>query len=315
MLAYRPSIFRAILVSAVAVFAADGRAGAETRDQFTSGSIWEGGAYFSDDGTFRHCFVYAKFPEGWTAGFYLDARRIIEIEMEEPAGIDIDFDPDLIVGVDGQRIAGVTMWLDEESLWLDEWAYYYADLGPVQQVAPPLKAGSNLSLILDAPGTDGQRKTWTYSAALTGSSKAFSSLENCVTKHAGAAPAAAASGATNTGAAKAALPPKEYGAIAIGEYDDGLLAGMSTGHASYAEAETSAVETCDQGYSGACTARMYLDDDSPCGAVAGGTDSDGAAAYGWATSGTESQAQIAAMESCSEIAYDCTIRLSDCVAY
>ncbi|MDA0702123.1 MAG: DUF4189 domain-containing protein [Proteobacteria bacterium] len=152
---------------------------------------------------------------------------------------------------------------------------------------------------------------------LTDSGQAFPSLESCVTKYAGAAPAQSATGrgGTTTGAAKAALPSREYGAIAIGESGDGLLTGISTGRASYAEAEARAIEVCNQGHSGTCTARMYLDEDSPCGTVAGGTDSDGAVAYGWATSGTGSQAQVAALASCSEIAHDCTIRLNYCVAY
>jgi hypothetical protein len=315
MLALKSSIIRTALAAGAVFLAADGGAEAETRDPFKSGSIWEGGAYFSDDGAYSHCYLHASFPEGWAATFYLDEKRILEIELEEPAGISIDHDPDLTIGVDGRHLAAVGMWLDEETLWLDDWAFYYADVGPIHEVAPPLKAGSNLSLILDGLGSEGQPKTWTYTAALTGSRQAFSSLESCVAKNAGPAPAPAAAGSakTSTGSAKAALPPSYYGAIAIGEYDDGLLAGMSTGHATYAEAEASAIETCNQGYYGACTARMYLDSDSPCGAVAGGTGGDGEASYGWATSGTESQAQIAALESCSEIAYDCTIRLSDCV--
>ncbi|MDA0702124.1 MAG: hypothetical protein O3A96_02625 [Proteobacteria bacterium] len=94
---------------------------AETRDQFQAGTIWAGGAYFDDDGTYSHCYLHATFPEGWETTFYLDAKRILEVEIEEPEGMDIDFDPNLTAGIDGRRLTSVTMRVDEEALWMADW--------------------------------------------------------------------------------------------------------------------------------------------------------------------------------------------------
>ena len=297
---------------------------ADSRDTFEVGSIWEGGAYFTDDGTFSNCYLDADFPEGWQVSFYLPPDRELEIELEEPEGMDIDVEPDLTLGVDGQRLAAVPMMIDEEALWMMDWLIVYAFIGRIEDVGVPLRTGDRLTLILDGLGMDGQAKTWTYSAALTGSGRAFAALESCVAQHGGAAPQRTGDAEQRTGLAgriavppssgsiRSNAPPSYYGAIAIGEYDDGLLSGMAI-RSSVEEAEAAAIENCNQDYYGACLVEAWMDDSSPCGAVAAGHDPDGYSVYGWSTAGTDAEARLGAMEACSEDALGCEVVLNDCV--
>ncbi|MBT5415574.1 MAG: hypothetical protein HOK81_13330 [Rhodospirillaceae bacterium] len=170
------SISQRVLVAALALgisVAAVEDARAEQRHTFTVGSIWDGGAWFDDDGTFSNCYLYADFPEGWTLGFYLYPDRILEIEFDEP-DIGIDVDPNLTLQVDGRDIANIELWIDEESLFMDFWLLIYGDLGRIEDLAPALKSGGTLTATLYGDGT------WSVSAALTDSDRAFSAFEDCL---------------------------------------------------------------------------------------------------------------------------------------
>lgn len=303
------SFFRCVLVVAGALgisVAAAEDARAERRDAFTIGSIWSGGAWFESDGTFSNCSLFADFPEGWPLGFYLYPNRILEIEFDEP-DIGIAIDPDLTLQVDGRNLANIELWVDEDALDWEDWLLIYGDLGRIEDLAPALKSGGTLTAILNGDGT------WTGSAALTDSDRAFSALEDCLARNGGAAPTRSANGSSSASTAYDEPEPTYYGAIAIGEDDDGLLSAITTGYLSYDEAGAAAVESCEQDYDDTCSAEMYLDDEWPCGAVAGGNDGDGLATYGYSRAGSLEQAKVGALEACSEAAYDCTVGLSACV--
>ncbi|MDA0702122.1 MAG: hypothetical protein O3A96_02615 [Proteobacteria bacterium] len=182
MFAFRSSLFQAVLAASLLVCAAPERAQSETREEFQISPIWGGGAYFKDDGSFGNCYLHAAFPEGWNTEFYLYPDHWLELEIQEPEGFNIDFEPKVSVVIDDRLFAAPKVSFDEEAYYMDDWLIIYADIALIQDVGPALRYGNRLTVILDGYGMDNQPRTWTYSAALSGSDQAFAALESCLAR-------------------------------------------------------------------------------------------------------------------------------------
>ena len=324
----RHSLTGAAVSGALAFFA--GMSPAEAAEppvgEFKVGTIWQGSAGFYGPGnSFASCGMAARFPEGLELTFSLDAKGALVLDIVGPDEMD---DPTgnvpATLSIDGRPFRTLSMKADEAGLELDE-LWLYTDLKPAADYLAALKKGKTITVAIqgqtmEKPPKD---KTWTYTAALTGSGEAFQALEACVAKYAGtarpgAAPTAGSGGATtgptkgSTGATKKAA---SFGAIAVGEDDEGLVSGISVNHPSLDAAMMAAVESCQSNsYGGICTVRATMDRNTPCGAIAGGKDGDGEPVYGWGTGMTKPEADLGAMEGCSGGAFGCQVKLSRCLS-
>lgn len=322
------SVTRAAVSGVLAFFAAAAPAeAAEPKiGEFKVGNIWIGSAGFYGPGnSFETCGMAAKFPEGLELTVSLDAKGVLVLDLVGPDEMDIPRgNVPATISIDGRPFPTLSMKADDTGLELDE-LWLYADLKPASEYLPAFKKGKSIAVAIsgqtmEKPPKD---KTWTYTAALTGSGEAFQALEACVAKYAGTtrpgtapttggAPAGATSGATkgSTGITKKAAG---FGAIAVGEDGNDLITGISSNHPSLEAAMMAAIETC-QGEGGFCQVRATMDRNTPCGAVAGGDDSGGGPVYGWGTGKTRAEAELGAMQACSADAIGCRVSLSKCVS-
>lgn len=324
----RRSLAGAAVSGALACFAAMAPAeAAEPVGEFKVGTIWKGAARFGSGGAFTRCSMDARFPEGLELYIGLDPKGVLNVDFYGPGDMDVpDTTAPVTIGVDGRTLATVAMEVDEDALDMMEELWLYADLSPASSYLPALKNGKTITVSVQGrtTGQAPQDKTWTYTAALTGSSEAFQTLEACVAKHAGTsntagapggtantAPGGATSGATkgSTGITKKAA---SFGAIAVGEDGDDLISAISSDHPSLDIAMMKAVETC-QSEGGSCQVRATMDRATPCGALAAGEDSDGGPVYGWGTGTMQAEAALGAMQACSADAFGCRVTLSRCL--
>lgn len=323
----RRSVTSAAVSGALAFFAAMAPSdAAEPVGEFRVGTIWKGSARFSGaDGGFMRCGMAAKFPEGLELYFSLDTKAVLGLDLYGPDDMDVpEGKAPVTISIDGRVLRALAMDVDMDAFELEE-LWFYTDLSPAGDYLPAFKKGKSIAVAvqgrtMEKPPRD---KTWTYTAALTGAGEAFQALEACVAKHAGTsrpatAPATggaakgAATGATkgSTGITKKAA---RFGAIAVGEDDEGLISGISSNKPSLEEAMMAAVEVCQNNGFGICTVRATMDRATPCGAVAGGKDGDGEPVYGWGTGTMQAEAELSAMQACSADAFGCRVTLSRCL--
>ncbi|MGE0094555.1 MAG: DUF4189 domain-containing protein [Alphaproteobacteria bacterium] len=293
--------------------------------EFKIGTIWKGAARFGSAGDFMRCGMAAKFPEGLELFFTLDTKGVLGFDLYGPDDMDIpDGKAPVTLSVDGRVLRALAMNVDEDAFEFEE-LWLYTDLKPAADYLPAFKSGKTIAVAIqgrtmDKPPRD---KTWSYTAALTGSAEAFQALEACVAKHAGSSQPAAAPAASGAASGVAPAPGAtkgstgagkkvSFGAIAVGEDGNDLITGISSNHPSMDAAMMAAVDICQRD-GGFCQVRATMDRATPCGAVAGGDDSGGGPVYGWGTGKTKAEAELGAMEACSADAFGCRVTLSRCL--